>query len=300
MTTVAAVRREFELGRLAAELGTQRPRLAALTDLDADAIAHLRRQLAAGLVAHHAAVFDNFARASTLVPAALAASITRRVIGSALSGRMAGSMSASRAAAIMGHLDAAFLADCCRTLSAAAAAGLIPAIDDRQITATTIELARRDDHATLGRFVDSVDDRRLALVLDVLSDPVDLLLAGAAVDTGAALDRVVAMLSADRRVAILTAAPARPDAAAAVLIRVTPASRGLLLAAAAELGDDRLVALLDALTGAIRDSAALRTAAGSLPGPEVAAAAGLLDRSEALQRALGRLAMAVLNPEEPA
>lgn len=299
MTTVAAVRRDFELGRLADELGTSRSQLAALAHLEADAIAHLRRQFAAGLVAQHAAVFDGFARASTLVPAALAASITRRVIGPALAGRMAGSMSPSRAAAIMGHLDDAFLADCCRTLSAEAAAGLVPAIDDGQITATTRELARRGDHATLGRFVDSVDDRRLALVLELLSDPIDLLLAGAAVDTDAALDRVVALLPPERRTAILTAAPARPEAAAAVLVRLTPTSRGLLLAAAAALADEEVVALLDDLTRAIRGSAALRTAARSLPSPELAAAARLLDRSEPLQRALGRLAMAVLDHEEP-
>lgn len=302
MTTVADLRRTLELRRLAEELGTTPDRLSELGSAatDADDLAHLRHQLAAGLVTHHAPVFDGFAHASSLVPAALAARITRHVIGPALAGRMAGSMSGERAAAIMSHLDAPFLADCCRTLSADAASQLVPAIDDDQIVATTQELARRDDHATLGRFVDAVDDRRLRLVLDALADPRHLLLAGAATDSGAALDRVIGLLPPARRAAVVTAAPAHPEAAANVLVRISARSRGLLLSAIAEHGDQELVALLDDLADAARRSPALRAAGGGLSGPELAAAASRLDRSEELQRAIGRLTMAVLDTAEPA
>lgn len=302
MTTVADLRRTLELRRLAAELGTTPDRLSGLASaaIDADDLAHLRHQLAAGLVAHHAPVFDGFAQASSLVPAALAARITRHVIGPTLAGRMAGSMAGERAAAIMGHLDTRFLADCCRTLSADAAAQLVPAIDDDQIVSTTQELARRDDHATLGRFVDAVDDRRLRLVLDGLADPRDLLLAGAATDTGAALDRVIGLLPPARRAAVVTAAPAHPEAAANVLVRIAAPSRGLLLAATAEQAHQELIALLDGLADAARRSPALRAAGRSLPGSELAAAATRLDHSDELQRAIGRLTMAVLETEEPA
>lgn len=298
MTTVADLRRQLELERLADELGTDTDRLAGLATADADDLAHLRHQLASGLVAHHAPVFDSFAHASNLVPAALAARITRHVIGPGLAGRMAGSMAGDRAAAIMGHLDTPFLADACRTLSAEAAATLLPAIGDDQVVATTRELAARDDHATLGRFVDAIDDRRLRLVLAALEAPRHLLLAGAATDRGSALDRVIGLLEPPRRAAIIGAGADHPDAAANVLVRVSPDSRALLLQAMAGREDDEVVALLDGLTEAVRQSPALRAAATSLPGPELAAAATLLDRSETLQRAIGRLAIAVLDTEE--
>lgn len=298
MTTVADLRRELEVRRLADELGTSPERLDGLSAVDADDLAHLRHQLASGLVAHHAPVFGGFAHASNLVPAALAARITRHVIGPALAGRMAGSMSGERAAAIMGHLDTEFLADSCRTLSADAASQLVPAIDDEQIVATTRELARRDDHATLGRFVDAIDDRRLRLVLDALAEPRHLLLAGGAADTGTSLDRVIGLLSPQRRAAVVEAGAAHPDAAANVLVRVSPESRALLLQAVAGRDDEAVVTLLDGLTAAMRHSPALRAAAGSLSGQELAAAAALLDRSDELRRAIGRLAMAVLDTEE--
>lgn len=298
MATVADLRRQLELERLAEELSTTADQLDGLSGVDADDLAHLRHEFASGLVAHHAPVFDSFAHASNLVPAALAARITRHVIGPALAGRMASSMDGERAATIMGHLDTPFLADACRTLSAEAATQLVPAISDDQVVATSRELAARDDHTTLGRFVDAIDDRRLRLVLEALGAPRHLLLAGAATDTGAALDRVIGLLEPARRAAIVTAAPDHPEAAANVLVRISPASRALLLQATADQDDDDLVALLDGLTEAMRDSPPLRAAASSLPGQELAAAAALLDRSESLQRAIGRLTMAVIETEE--
>lgn len=294
MTSVAELRRSLELARLADELGAQPDELDELGGADADDLAHLRHQLADGLAAHHAPVFDGFAQASTLVPAALAARVTRRVIGPALAGRMAGSMSGDRAATIMGHLDTSFLADSCRTLSPAAAADLVPAIDDEQVIATSRELARRDDHTTLGRFVDALDDRRLRLVLDAFAAGRHLLLAGAAADTGAALDRVVTLLDPDERAGVVAAAADHPDAAANVLVRISSESRGLLLQGIARHDDDELVALLDDLAATLRSSVPLRWAADSLPGPEVAAASALLDRSKELRGAIGRIVMAVL------
>lgn len=300
MTTVDELRRDLELGRLADELGAPVDRLDHLRSLDADDLQHLRHQVADGLVAHHAPVFDGFAQASRLVPAALAARVTRHVIGPALAGRMAGSMSGERAAAIMGHLDAGFLADSCRTLSAAAAAELVPAIDDDQVVATSRELARRDDHATLGRFVDVLGDRRLRLVLDALGEPRHLLLAGAATDSGAALDRVITLLADGERAGVVAAAPAHPDAAANILVRVSAGSRALLLQALAGRDDAAVVTVLDGLTEAVQTSPALRTAASGLPSRELAAASALLDRSEALQRAIGRLVVAVVEADEEA
>lgn len=297
MTTVADLRRRLELQRLAAELGTDPERLSAVAGVDADDLAHLRHQLGAGLVAHHAPVFDGFAHASTLVPAALAARVTRSVIGPSLAGRMAGAMSGDRAARIMGHLDTSFLADCCRTLSPSAAAALVPAIDDDQIIATSRELARRDDHTTLGRFVDALDDRRLRLVLDAIAEPRHLLLAGAAADTGEALDRVVGLLAPAERADVVAEAPDNPEAAANVLVRISPESRGLLLQAIAHWDDDELAALLDELAAALRTSPTLRLAAGSLPGPELAAASALLDRSEELRRAVGRLVVGMVETD---
>lgn len=294
MSGVAAVRRDLELRRLAAELGTSPEDLDGLAAVDAEDLAHLRRQLAAGLTRQHAAVFDAFAQASGLVPATLAARITGRVIGPALAGRMAGSMRGERVAAIMAHLDTTFLADCCQTLSADAAAELVPAVEDERLVATTLELARRDDHATLGRFVDVLDDRRLTLVLRALADARHLLLAGAAVDSGDVLDRVVGLLPPERRASVLLAAPAHPEAAADVLVRTSPASRALLLDAVAELDEDAVVGLLDLFTAAVRRSPVLRTAASSLPGPELAAAASRLGRTPALVRAVGRLVVAAV------
>lgn len=298
MTTVTELRRELELRRLAQELATTPDTLPGFDEVDPDDLAHLRRQLASGLVRRHGPLFDAFAQASTMVPASLAASITRRMIGPALAGRMAGSMTGQRAAAVMAHLDTDFLADACHTLTIEAATKLLPAIDDAQVVATTRELARRDDHATLGRFVDVLDQARLRTVLGAIDDPRDLLLAGAASDSAAALDRVVAMLPPPRRASVVRLVPEHPEAAANILLRVTPQSRGLLLDAVADLDDEDLVALLDGCADAVRRSPALRTVGAGLPGPELAAAAGRLGRTEPLERAIGRLAMTVLDLEK--
>lgn len=299
MTTVEQLRRDLEVERLARELATTPEHLTGLDQVDADELAHLRRQLAAGLVGRHGPMFDAFAHASTLVPATLAASITRRMIGPALAGRMAGFMTGPRAAAVMGHLDTTFLADASQTLTVEAAAKLLPAIEDAQVVATTRELARRDDHATLGRFVDVLGDERLRTVLAALDDPRDLLLAGAACDSATALDRVVMLLPPARRLAVLRLVPEHPEAAANVLLRVTPASRGLLLDAVATLDHGDLAALLDDCAGALRDNPALRAVATSLPGPELAAAAQRLGGHDGVDRAIGRLTMAALHLEEP-
>lgn len=298
MSTVADLRSHLELERLAAELGTDPASLSGLTDVDADDLAHLRQQLGAGLVAHHAPVFDGFAQASTLVPAVLAARVTSSVIGPALAGRMASSMSPDRAAAIMHHLDTPFLADCCQTLSATAASALVGSIDDQQIVATSRELARRDDHATLGRFVDALDDRRLRLVLEAIAEPRHLLLAGAAADSGEALDRVIGLLTPQERAGVVSAAPEHPEAAANVLVRVCPESRGLLLQAVARRDDEAVIALLDGLADAVATSPTLRLAGDSLPGTELAAASALLDRSEGLRRAIGRLVVAMVGADD--
>lgn len=294
MTTVEELRTELELARLADLLATEQDALTALVDVAADDLAVLRHGLADGLTAHHAAVFQAFAQASALVPATLAATITRRMIGPSLAGRIAGSMDVDRAAALLAHFDTPFLADCCRTLSPDAAARLVPTVDDDVLVATTAELAARDDHATLGRFVDVLDDRRLHLVLDALADARDLLLAGAAVDDGAVLDRVLGLLTPGRRLALLRAATLEPAAGANVLVRISTASRALLLAATESLTDDEVVDLLDQLTATVRTSPALRIAVGSLPGRELAAASALLDRCEPTERAMGRLVMAVI------
>lgn len=297
MTSVEDLRTEIALAQLADVLCTTASEIDLLTAVPSTDLVELRHALTDGLTAQHAAVFDAFARASGLVPTRLAATITRRMIGPALAGRIAGSMDVERAAALLQHFDVRFLADCCRTLSPDAAARLVPTVPDEVLAATTELLAGRDDHATLGRFVDVLDDRRLALVLDALEDASHLLLAGAAVDEGAALDRVVTILSPERRLAVIDAAPDHPAAAANVLVRIAPTSRGLLLAATDTLEPAAVVTLLDRLTGAVRTSPALRTAAGSLPGPELAAAARHLDRAPTIERAIGRLVLAVVEED---
>ena len=298
MTSVEALRAELEVARLAHELGASPDDLSGLTPLPAAEIAHLRRQLSAGLVAHHAHVFDVLASASALVPARLAALATRTVIGPTLAGRLAGSMSGDRTAAILRHLDAAFVAACCRTLSADAAAALLPAIDDDRVAATTAALVASADHATLGRLVAAVDDERLPAVLAVVDRPADLLLAGAAADEDAALDRVVAALPPARRVDILTATLEHPDEGAGVLVRLQPASRGLLLESVTELDDASLLKLLEGLTATVRASRVLRAAAASLPKAELARASDRLNRNDALGSAIDRLAMTVLGTED--
>ncbi len=298
MTTVEELRTDIALAQLADVLDTTAGALPALRQVPSAELVTLRHALADGLAAHHEAVFDAFARASGLVPTSLAATITRRMIGPALAGRIAGSMDVDRAVALLAHFDVPFLADSCRTLSPAAAARLVPAIPADVLVATTAELAARDDHATLGRFVDVLDDRRLALVLEALSDPRHLLLAGAAVDEGAALDRVVETLPEDRRLAVVLAAPDHPTAAANLLVRVAPTTRGLLLAATDDLPAPEVVALLDRLTAAMGTAPALRVAASSLPGPELAAASARLDRDPTIERAIGRLVLSVIEEDE--
>jgi hypothetical protein len=298
MTTVETLRTQLAVAQLAETLATSTAALAPLTSVPADDLAVLRHGLADGLTAHHEAVFDAFARASGLVPTVLAATITRRMIGPSLAGRIAGSLPPERAVALLGHLDVPFLADCCRTLSPRAAAQLVPRVDEEVLVATTRELARRDDHATLGRFVDVLDDGLLQLVLDALTDPRHLLLAGAAVDAGPALDRVVRLLPPPRRRALVRVAPEHPDAAANVLVRVRPGTRALLLDATTGLDSASIVDLVDAVTATMHTAPALRRAGRTLPRDELADAAQRLATSPAAADAVGRLVATVRTIEE--
>ncbi|MFT5563632.1 MAG: hypothetical protein ACI970_000345 [Myxococcota bacterium] len=299
MTEVQALLARLEVDRLETELGCPAGTLDGLLGVEASELTHLRKALSAGLATGHDEAFRAFASASALLPAGLAARVTRRIIGPTLTGRIAAVTPESRAAAITGALDIGFLADTCRTLAPPVAARMVPVIPRATVVDVCAELVRRRDYLTLGRLIGAVDDLTLRSVLGTLVEPRDLLLAGAATDDGAVLDRVIALLTHDRRATVIASAPAYPDEALSILVRVSADSRALLATAVAECGAAQATAIVDAITSLAATHPGVRAWAVSLPADELAEVSPSYDSPASLQAAVGRLAQTLHGADTP-
>jgi hypothetical protein len=187
-----------EVQKLALLLGSRAEELAFLDKLDVRAIRTLRERTTAALFDADAHLFGRIATATRLVPAALSAVIAEKALGALLCARVAGQLPADRAVDIAKRLHTGFLADVCIELDPRHVRELIERMPVARIVDVARELARRQAHIVMGRFVDCLPEAAMRAVLDALRDDEALLRIGLFVEEPAQLDAVIKLLSENR------------------------------------------------------------------------------------------------------
>ena len=161
---------EAEIMKLARLLGREPEQLAYLEAVPAGDLRTLREQITETLFAAHEAQLRRMAAASRLLPTGLVASLGQSTFGAMLSARIAGLLDVDRAVEIGGKMPTEFLADVAIELDPRRASDVIAGIPPRQIHDITVELARRKEYVTMGRFVGHLGDDALSAALDALDD----------------------------------------------------------------------------------------------------------------------------------
>lgn len=195
-----------ELVKLARILDTDVASIEYLSYLEVERLRALRVGITDALFEKFRSTFRGFARLSSILPVALSARISERVLGPMLSGRIAGEMPAAKAIELAGRLSDSFLADTCLHIDPARAEPIIAGFPVDRAVAITRILLERGEMITMGRFVDVLPTETLFAATDAIDSEADLLEISFFVENSAQLDRVIEHLGADRRMAIIEAA----------------------------------------------------------------------------------------------
>lgn len=237
--------------KLARFLDVDPAELALLAPVSAEDIHALREQVARAAYAHDEAYFKRVVAASKLLPVPVLALIAEKVLGPLLSARIAGQMDVKRGVGIASRLPAKFLADVCLSLDPGRTRELIAAIPVDAIVKVALELARREEHVTMGRFVDIIGDDAIRAVLAALGDNAHLLRIAFFAENKQRLDDIIGLLSEARLVDIIRTAASSADLwpeALGLMQHLSPEVRGRLGDLAASLEED----VLTSMAGSIR------------------------------------------------
>lgn len=230
MTRLAA---RSEVQKLSRTLGADAPDLAFLERLSAEVLRDLRRSVYDRYAAIDATLFRRITRAFRSVPALIGAWIAR-LAGPLLTARVAGELPARQAAQMAQRLPPAFVADVCLYLDPRCAYDLIHALPPQTILPIALELLRRRDWITTGRFVDFLPDEAILAVLEHIEDDETLLRISCFVESPNRLDHVVHLMPAERlRQSILLAVDESRDLLTEVMSLIIHVSYALKR----ELGD---------------------------------------------------------------
>lgn len=216
-----------ELVKLARILETDAENLDYLSYLEADRLRTLREGITDALFEKFRTTFSGFARLSSMLPTAISARISERVLGPMLSGRIAGEMAPEKAIGLSARLPDGFVADTCLHIDPVRARPIIAAFPVERAVAITRILLERGELITMGRFVDVLPRTTLLAAADAITDETALLKISFFVENSDQLDVVIDHLSAARRAGIVQAA-ADDDLwseIVATLLRISPASR---------------------------------------------------------------------------
>ncbi|MEV0686718.1 hypothetical protein AB0I35_22890 [Nocardia sp. NPDC050378] len=177
-------------------------------------------------------VFARLAKLSPLMPNALLTKIAVAAVPPEVGGRAGGSLGLAhpdRIADVLSALPARYLADAAPHLDPRTIAGLAPRLSGQILIPTAVELLRRADYPTAGRFVEHATDTLIDELERGITDDVGLLRAIAVIPDAERLDTVVGRLPAARRAAVLRAAATDSDdavlAALSVLARLNAEPR---------------------------------------------------------------------------
>ncbi|MEU9096169.1 hypothetical protein [Streptomyces sp. NPDC048361] len=205
MDTRDRLRTRAETDKLAALLDMAPEELGFLATLPADDVRTLREQAAASLFDGAPDMLDRIARATKLVPAAVAAAISQKALGPRLAAAVAGRLEPARAADIIDKLPVAFTAASCAHLDPRRIAGIVDRLDEHLLVRISVALAERGDHLTMGRFVGHLRDSALTRILPQVADAV-VLRTGYAMDQPQRLGRVIELMGEERLARVIASA----------------------------------------------------------------------------------------------
>lgn len=154
------------------------------------------------LFAQDRPVFRRLARIASWLPWWLAVPLCH-AIGPMLAARVVSEMPARRAFASAIRIAPAFLAEVCVHLDPRRARELIRYIPPARIALVALELLRREDYMTMGRFVDFLSDDAIRAVLDTIPGEAALLKIAFFMDSRNRLDHVVRLMPPERRARVL-------------------------------------------------------------------------------------------------
>jgi hypothetical protein len=186
-----------EIIKLAALLGVDEHRLAALEGLDPATLREFRSQVTDLLFESDLGGLQGIAKASRLVPVAVSAKVAESAFPPQLSARLAGLLEPSRAVELARRLPVDYLAELAPYLDPRRITAIIGELPTDLIVAVTQRVAAREDWITLGRFVGHLGDEAITAAAAVLGDDA-LLRVGFVAEDLDRLGTVVHSLSEER------------------------------------------------------------------------------------------------------
>lgn len=174
--------------------------------LPAEAIRTLRVAAQDKLFGDDTKLFQRLAAASVLLPLGLIAMMAEKIFGPVLGARVAGEMNWKRAVDLAARLPISFLADISLQLDPKRARDIIQNLPPARIRDVAVELLKRHEFITMGRFVDYLTEDAIRKALEAFTDPADLLHAGFFIENKTQLGKLIRMLSNERLRAVIIAA----------------------------------------------------------------------------------------------
>ncbi|MDP3857278.1 MAG: hypothetical protein Q8Q73_05870 [Stagnimonas sp.] len=166
---------EVEARRIAALLGVPAAELGYLRSRGASALARLRLAIASAGMERHRRSFERLARASALLPTALAARIAQEHLGPVLIAALAPFLPPARAALLGQRLEPGFLADVAVHLVPDRAAPLLAALPPELLSTTLQQLLARGEYAVMGTVVEQLPATTVTRLAAEIADPAELL-----------------------------------------------------------------------------------------------------------------------------
>jgi hypothetical protein len=194
-----------EIIKLARLLGTPADQLGYLDGVAPEDLRVLREQATDKLFERDQARLHKLALASRLLPSTIGATIARWALGALLSARVTGLLVPSKAVSIAAHLPASFLADIAVELDPRRAREVIERMPAWQVGEVAAELARRNEHVAMGRFVGYLGDAALIAAMEQIEDA-GLLRIAFVMEGKDRLDHVVSLLPEPRLAGVMHAA----------------------------------------------------------------------------------------------
>lgn len=203
---MSTLQRRAEVKRLARLLNTDEASLDYLDALDVASLKQLRERSTAMLYDADRDALQRIATAARLIPTAVTALIAEKALGPLLCARIAGLLAVDTAIDIAKRLPTAFLAEVCLELDPRRAKAVIDGIPIARVVEVSLELSRRREFITMGRFVDILGMEALVAVMDKLRDNAALLQIAFFAEDRARLNRIIEKLPAARFAGIIDAA----------------------------------------------------------------------------------------------
>jgi len=182
--------------KLARLLGDDPERFAYLERLDPAAVRSLR-DLATDVLYDGDRRLGRVAIASRIPPAPLTAWIAQHLFGPLLCARVAGLLEPRRAIDLARRMPPQYLADLAMQLDPRRVSAIIRGLAPALIARVAAQLAVRDEHIVMGRFVGHMTDEALLAAFAVLDDA-SLLRIAYFVEEKDQLDNVIGLLSTER------------------------------------------------------------------------------------------------------